>query len=82
MFAKEGEMPYRQAWETGHEHAARLRHQAAIERARRAQHTNRPNALKCAAARVARAFAQRLEGLAERLDARPARAFTSRPGGA
>jgi len=75
-------MPYRQAWETGHEHAARLRHEAAIERARRARHANRPNAFKSTTAKLARAFAERLERFAEGLDARPTRTFTSRPGGA
>lgn len=75
-------MPYRQAWETGHEHAAHLRLQAAIERARRAQRANRPSALRSAMAKAARAFAERLERFAEGLDARPTRTFTSRPGGA
>ena len=82
MFTKEGDMPYRQAWETGHQHAAHLRSQAAIERARRAQDAQRPSALRSATARAARAFAERLERFAEGLDARPARTFTSRPGGA
>ena len=75
-------MPYRQAWEAGQQHQARLRQQAAIERARRAQDAHRPSALRSATARAARAFAERLERFAERLDTRPARTFTSRPGGA
>ncbi len=82
MFIKEGDMPYRQAWETGHEHATHLRHQAAIERARRLQDASRPSVFRSVTARLARAFAERLERFAEGLDARPARTFTSRPDGA
>ncbi len=80
MLIKEGEMPYRQAWETGQLHAAHLRQLAAIEAARRAQHGYRPNPLVLAVAAAARAFAQRLERFAERLDARPTKIVTSRPG--
>jgi hypothetical protein len=75
-------MPYRQAWETGREHAQKLHREAEIARAIRTARTPRPSRPRNAVASLARGLAHRLGTLADSLDARSAPLIRARPDGA